>query len=135
MDIKLDPVFLSTVIRFCLFVFLPAFLGSYGSDYFRTFTGKNYKVRLSRVFFGATTSCIINAALFYDYFIGKGQLNYLAGLSFLFGCVGFEIMGHLATLEGWLSLVTLFRKIADPVLKFLVEFQAFRKQRRDDDEV
>lgn len=90
-------VFLSLAVPLSLY-FIISLFGAFTSDILRTLRGKNKKIKVTRIFIGATFSAFLMFGL-EKILLSKISINIIVFITFFVGSIGFEVFNKLSSID------------------------------------
>jgi uncharacterized protein YacL len=113
-------------ITWMVFIILPAFAGSYASDYLKTLKHQEMKISLVRILLSAVIACII-AFIFVDWLIEINKKPILPFATFVLGMLGFEILHGFSSLDNMVALLKKLTKVMAPIVTIVGQINEVRK--------
>jgi len=124
------------IILWVVFIILPAFVGSYASDYFKTLSKENMRLSIKRIFL-ATVIAVIITQVFLDWLIYTDRRAILPFTSLVLGLLGFELLHGMSSLENMVSLIKRLSLLISPIVGLIRQVNEVRSvlasQKQDPD--
>lgn len=108
-----------------VYMILPAFVGSYASDYFKTLKKDEIKISLNRIVL-ATVIAVIISQVFMEWFLDSGRRAILPFVSLVFGLLGFELLHGLSSIENMVTLIKNISKLISPISSLINQIHELR---------
>ena len=114
------------LITWVVYIVLPAFAGSFASDYFKTLKQDNMRISLIRVVLASVIAIIISLVLL-DHFLNLTERRALvAFISIIFGLLGFEILYGLSSIENMVVLIKKVTALFSPIFALAKQVNELR---------
>jgi len=125
-DIMEQQHVIHPVIKWLCLIVIPAFVGSYGSDYLMTLKHENMKVSVIRILLAMALSFAITFALL-DILLEINKMPLIPLISLILGLLGFELINGLSSIE---NILVLLKKLSDVLSSFTTVIRHLNEARK-----
>ena len=130
-----EQVRINEIITWIVYIILPAFVGGYAGDYFKTISHKNMKISITRVLLAAVIATIISLALL-DFINMAERMALLAFISFILGMLGFEFLYGMSSIDNIVVYLKKISSLLSPIIALAGQINELRalalKQKQKD---
>ena len=122
----LEQELVNEIITWVVYIVLPAFAGSFASDYFKTLKQENMRISLIRVVLASVLAIIISLVLLDHFSSLVERKGLIAFASIIFGLLGFEIMYGLSSIENMAALIKKITALFSPIFALARQINELR---------
>ena len=116
---------INEIITWVVYIILPAFVGGYASDYFKTISHEKMKISIKRVLLAAVIATIISFALL-DFINMAERMALLAFISLVLGMIGFEILYGMSSIDNMVILLKKLSSLLGPIFVLMGQINELR---------
>lgn len=113
------------LINWAVFIILPAFVGSYASDYFKTLKQEDMKISFRRVIL-ASAIAIAVSAIFIEWIIYTDRREILLFVNLILGLLGFELLYGLSSIDNMITLLKKLSSLIKPITTLIRQINEVR---------
>lgn len=113
------------LINWAVFIILPAFVGSYASDYFKTLKQEDMKISFRRVVLASTIAIAISA-IFLNWIIYTNRREILLFVNLVLGLLGFELLYGLSSIDNMITLLKKISALINPITTLIRQINEVR---------
>lgn len=126
----------NSLILWVVYIILPAFVGSYASDYFKSLNQEELRLSIKRILL-ATVIAVIITQLFLDWMIYTERRAILPFTSLVLGLLRFELLHGMSSLDNMVALIKRLSKLVSPMIALVRQINEARSvlagQKRESD--
>lgn len=115
----------NSLILWVVYIILPAFVGSYASDYFKSLNQEALRLSMKRILL-ATVIAVIITKLFLEGMIDAQRRAMLPFICLVLGLLGFELLHGMSSLENMIGLIKQLSKLIVPLIVLAREINEVR---------
>jgi len=112
-------------IKCTVYIVLPALVGSYASDYFKTLKQEDIRISFRRIILAAAIAVVITF-IFLDWLIYTNRRALLPLVSLVFGLLGFELLYGLSSIDNMVTLLKKISSLLNPIFLLIRQINEVR---------
>jgi len=113
------------LIKWTVYIVLPALVGSYASDYFKTLKQEEMRISFRRVILASAIAVAISF-IFLDRLMLADRRAILPIISLVLGLIGFELLHGLSSIDNMVALLRKISTLLSPILTLIRQVNEVR---------